>query len=77
MVSVGVWPFQADRIESFKAQSGDVTDIPGIGEAAWGEPYSAWAFDGTRMVNVLFLLVDVESIDPITSLTRDAVDRLP
>jgi hypothetical protein len=75
-VTLGVWPAQADEVDELKAGAGQVTDLDGLGEVAFGEPKSVWAFTGSYVVNVKLFSIEVESIDPASSLTRAAVDAL-
>jgi hypothetical protein len=75
-VTLAVWPAQADEVDGFKAEAGQVTDLDGLGEVAFGEPTSVWAFTGSYMVNVRLFSMEVESIDPASSLVRAAVARV-
>lgn len=75
-VTVAVWPFRADQVDGLKAQAGMVTDLDGLGEVAFGGPTAIWAFTGSLMVNVTLFFIEVDSIDPVSSLTRAALDRL-
>lgn len=75
-VSMGVWPYDKAKLDSFRAQAGTVTDFNGIGEVAFGGPQSIWVYQGGWMINIALFFVQAGSTQPVTTLAKAAVGRL-
>ena len=77
MVSVAVWPADFTMFTSMKTAAGDVTDIAGVGDGAYGEPRAIWVLRGKWMINIAILgFGDVTTTDPIAAISRAAAGRL-
>jgi hypothetical protein len=77
MVSVAVWPADSTMFTSMKTAAGDVTDIPGVGDGAYGEPRAIWVLRGKWMINIAILgFGDVTTTEPIQAISRAAAGRL-